>query len=547
MSGIIQAIAVDLDGTLTAHGQLSAEALSAIAAVRDEGVAVLLVTGRILRELTAAFPGIPERFDAVVAENGAVLAMSDGIRDVADRVEDALERQAIAFRRGRVLLAGAASDAEAILDAIGSLGLDCQLVRNRGELMVLPAGVSKGSGLLAALEEFGISPHNVVAIGDAENDLSLLHAAEFGVAVGNAVPSLREHADLVLEEPDGAGVAALLRGPLLNGGPIGSPRRSITIGTLGDGTPATIPAAAVNVLICGQTGVGKSFVAGRLMEEWITAGYTLLVIDMEGEHTALRHLHDTVVLDSQPTPVELLSVLRQQSLSVILDVSALAPAVRLEYLRTLPPIIEAERAAWGLPHWIVVDEAHETLTEAGIAADVFRPADRGYCLVTFHPELLCADALAAIDITITVDPPSVGQTPSGEGHTATLRRAGSTERPFVVGTRRTDHVRHRRKYATVALPRSRWFTFRDAAGQPVATAADLAQFSQRLQTLDSGVLDHHLRHGDFSRWLIGSVQDRELAASVGAIERRIVARRASELLQARDRLVDEINSRYLTD
>ncbi len=88
---------------------------------------------------------------------------------------------------------------------------------NRGELMILPAGISKGTGLLAALSELGVSPHNVLAVGDAENDLALLQVAEIGVAVANAVPSLVEHADLVLEERNGAGVAALLAGPVLTG------------------------------------------------------------------------------------------------------------------------------------------------------------------------------------------------------------------------------------------------------------------------------------------------------------------------------------------
>ena len=215
MPGIVQAIAIDLDGTLTADDRLSAAALSAIDAVRREGLAVGHVTGRIVRELMATVPGLVERFDAVVAENGAVLALGDDIRDLTEPVEDALgdalARDAIGFRRGRVLLAGAARDAQTVLDAVGALGLDCQLVRNRGELMVLPAGVSKASGLLAALAELGISIHNTVAIGDAENDLSLLHAAEIGVAVANAVPSLRAHADLVHDEPNGTGVAALHR------------------------------------------------------------------------------------------------------------------------------------------------------------------------------------------------------------------------------------------------------------------------------------------------------------------------------------------------
>lgn len=143
--------------------------------------------------------------------------------------------------------------------------------------MVLPAGVSKATGLLAALIELGISPHNTLAVGDAENDLALLEAAEVGVAVANAVPSLRAHADLVLEGTDGAGVAALLSGPIRTGErPVRPARRRVTIGRFADGTPATVPGAQANVLLCGETGAGKSHLAGLLVERWIAAGDVVL-------------------------------------------------------------------------------------------------------------------------------------------------------------------------------------------------------------------------------------------------------------------------------
>jgi len=83
--------------------------------------------------------------------------------------------------------------------------------------MILPAGVTKGTGLLAALDELGLSPHNAIAAGDAENDPALLQAAEVGAAVASAVPSLAAHAHLRLGSRNGSGVAELLTGPLLNG------------------------------------------------------------------------------------------------------------------------------------------------------------------------------------------------------------------------------------------------------------------------------------------------------------------------------------------
>jgi hydroxymethylpyrimidine pyrophosphatase-like HAD family hydrolase len=553
MAGFIRAVALDLDGTLADGDRVSEAAIAAVDRIRDDGLVAMLVTGRILADVNATFPALREHFDVVVVENGAVLVLGDELRDLAEPVEEALAsvlaEQNVPIGRGRVLLASDARHAQAVVAVVGTLGLDCQIVRNRGALMVLPAGVSKGTALIAALEELGISPHNALAVGDAENDLALLHAAEAGVAVANAVPSLREHADLVLDEPDGAGVAALLAGPILSGERVIQPaRRRLTIGRFDDGTAATVPGSQANVLICGETSAGKSYLAGLLIEGWIAAGYTVLVIDMEGDHVALGRLHNAVVLDTQPSAASLLSMLRQQSLSVVLDVSELAPAERLDYLRTLPPLIEAERAAWGLPHWIVVDEAHVTLSDGGIAADVFRPVDRGYCLVTYRPEQLCPEALAAIDVTITADSPTVAVS-DGRAHatrTAKLRGTGTLERPFTVSARRTPHVRHRHKYAVTPLPEHRWFRFRDSEDNVLAQATDLSEFSRIVREVDSRVLAHHLEHGDFSRWILGTIQDRELAAAVGAIERNLLARRAADLLHARERLLEEIDSRYLT-
>jgi len=554
MAGFVRAIAVDLDGTLVDRERLSEAAMAAIDDARDDGLVAVLVTGRILAELEEAFPRLTDRFDAVVAENGAVLRIGDDIHDLAPPVDEALagalEERGVALRRGRVLLACDAVHAGTVVAADGLLGLDCQIVRNRGALMVLPAGVSKGTGLLAALAELGISARNTLAIGDAENDLALLEAAELGVAVSNAVPSLRQHADLVLEDRDGTGVARLLSGPIRSGEQtVRVARRRLTVGRFPDGAPTTVPGAQANLLVCGATGVGKSYFAGLLAEGWVTAGYTVLVIDMEGDHIALDRLRSTIVLDNQPSASELLSVLRQQSVSVVLDVSGLEAAQQLDYLRSLPAVIDVERAAGGLPHWIVVDEAHATLDEHGTAADVFRPTDRGYCLVAYRPDRLCAEALAAIDVTITVTGPTIPGTGGGAPvpPNATIRELGAPERPFIMGARRTPHVRHRRKYAVTPLPRARWFEFRGPDGAVVATAPDLAAFGRLLHSADAAVVAHHLVRGDFSRWIVGALQDRQLGAAVGAIEREVLARRAADVVHARERLVQGIEARYLAD
>src|SRR5205823_4267005 len=93
---------------------------------------------------------------------------------------------------GQVIVATWHPHEQAVLDTIRDLGLELQVVFNKGAVMILPSGVNKATGLLAALNSLGLSPHNAVAIGDAENDHALLAACECGVAVANALPSVKE-------------------------------------------------------------------------------------------------------------------------------------------------------------------------------------------------------------------------------------------------------------------------------------------------------------------------------------------------------------------
>lgn len=65
-------------------------------------------------------------------------------------------------------------------------------------LEILPLGVSKGTALKFILDQAGISPQQVVAMGDAFNDLEMLLLAGVGVAVDNAHPGLKEVADAVV-------------------------------------------------------------------------------------------------------------------------------------------------------------------------------------------------------------------------------------------------------------------------------------------------------------------------------------------------------------
>jgi hypothetical protein len=174
---------VDFDGTLTRGAQPERAVLNVIQRLRAEQMRVILVTGRILSELRHSFSEVDSHFDAIVAENGAVLSSSDESISGRDQalaspvpmvLEDALVRHGVPVRRGQVLLACDSVYDTVVLTEIHRLGLECQVMYNRASLMVLPAGVSKATGLSEALSMFSLSPHNVIAIGDAENDHALL-------------------------------------------------------------------------------------------------------------------------------------------------------------------------------------------------------------------------------------------------------------------------------------------------------------------------------------------------------------------------------------
>ncbi|MBK8047769.1 MAG: HAD family hydrolase [Anaerolineales bacterium] len=72
-------------------------------------------------------------------------------------------------------------------------------------------GVDKGSGLRKLCEILGISPERVLAIGDSDNDIPLLQAAGFAVAMGNATPGVKAVADWIAPTIDEDGAAVAMR------------------------------------------------------------------------------------------------------------------------------------------------------------------------------------------------------------------------------------------------------------------------------------------------------------------------------------------------
>jgi hypothetical protein len=547
-------LAVDFDGTIARADVLDPDMRQAIAELRAQGIVVILVTGRILEDLRRV-AGDLHFVDAVVAENGAVVEFPDsgystvnGQPPPADFF-DGLRQDGIVFAAGRVVVEADAADAARILAVIRRLELPLVLVFNRGRVMVLPQTISKATGIRQALTILRLSPHNAVAIGDAENDHELLQACEVGVAVGWGSEVLKASADYVLPGEGPVAVAGYVRG-LANRQRVPVPlrtRRRLVLGHSEDGRPFALAIRGRNVLVAGDTKSGKSWVTGLLCEQLILYGYSLCVLDPEGDYTSLEALPGVVVFggaDPLPRPRELLRALRHADVSVVIDLSHVSHEEKIAYIRHVLPALATVRRQTGLPHRIVLDEAHHFLHDADVP-DLLDLDLNGYTLVSYRASRLHRDVLAAsqaIIVTCESDPQEVralyalchscegrlrepeweqllGGLVIGEAVVLPItEEAEGDVRRLRLAPRLTPHVRHLAKYIDIALPVARAFVFwRD--GRPTERRArTLREFVACVEQAPGAELDGHLRRGDFSHWMADVFGDYPLAKTVRQIE-----------------------------
>ena len=210
------ALASDYDGTLACDGRVDEPTLEALRRFKATGKRLILITGRELADLRAVFDHM-EEFDAVVVENGAVMYLpaTQEERSLAPPPPEgfiaSLRAKGVKpLSVGRSIVATWTANESVLLETIRELGLDWQLTFNKGAVMCLPPGIDKASGLRAALEQLKLSAHNVVGIGDAENDRAFLDACGCSVAVANALESVQGNTDLRTSAARGAGVAQLI-------------------------------------------------------------------------------------------------------------------------------------------------------------------------------------------------------------------------------------------------------------------------------------------------------------------------------------------------
>jgi hydroxymethylpyrimidine pyrophosphatase-like HAD family hydrolase len=519
-----------------------------------------------LDDLQRVFPEI-DIFDSVVAENGALLyqpaTREETLLDTPIRKDfvDALAGQGVdPLHVGRVIVATWEPNETKVLETIRELGMELQVIFNKGAVMVLPSGVNKASGLSEALKRLGLSPHNVVGVGDAENDHAFLSVCEFSAAVANALPMLKERADHGLKADHGAGVIELA-GQLLDDDlrslDARIARHAITIGADKRGKKVEIEPYGLNLLFAGASGGGKSRFAKAFLEAVSDQRYQFCVIDPEGDY---EEFEAAVVLGDAnrvPSPDEVLQLLKDPGQNAVVNLLAVPLDKRPAFFAGLLSELLEMRSRTGRPHWILLDETHHILPREHQPAPLTLPQElNNVVFITVLPEEVLPEALAMVDMVFAVGEapertiaafadavgdkiPVVRHRKIEKGEAIAWRR-GDVVRKFNVAPTRFEHRRHRRKYAQGDLGPDLSFYFRGPKKKLNLKAQNLILFSQIAEGLDDETWTYHLRRHDYSSWFRDIIKNDDLADAAAEIERD----RKLSAAESRHMIQEAIASRY---
>jgi hydroxymethylpyrimidine pyrophosphatase-like HAD family hydrolase len=552
-------LATDYDGTIAHNGAVPDDVVEALERFIGSGRKLVMVTGRELPDLMRVFPHL-ELFELVVAENGAVLhtpktrentALAD--RPPPEFVDDLLKRGVGPISVGESIVATWEPHSTTVLETIRDHGLELQVIFNKGAVMILPAGVNKATGLKAALERLGISPHNVVGVGDAENDHSFLRLCEAAAAVANALPSVKEEADFVAVGDHGAGVVELIDALLaddLAGRRKVEPRRALTFGVDADGNAVDLEPYGGCTLICGASASGKSTVAKRIVDSLRERDYQFCLVDPEGDYEELEGAIVIGAPDVEPTLDEAMQVLEDFLANCVVCMTGVSISERPQQFVVFLTELLQMRVRYGRPHWLIFDEAHHLMPAAWQPPNALLPERLvNAVLVTVHPELLSPDMLRRVDQVVAVGntAPEVIER-FGELRGIDMRRAAAPKengevllwRAGTEGLRSVrvhppaqEHRRHTRKYAEGNLPPERSFYFRGRNAQLNLRAHNLLQFLELAEGVDEATWAFHFGRGDYSRWFREGIKDPTLAAEAEVVEQAPPRSRGETLRELR--------------
>jgi len=402
------AVALDFDGTIAHDSEVPPHVVEGLRRLKDTGRKLLLVTGRELPELLAIFKPI-DIFDRVVAENGALLYRpATGERVELGEAPPAklvalLRERGVPISVGQSIIATVEPHETVVLQCIRELGLERPVIFNKGAVMILPPGINKASGLARALGELGLSPRNLVAAGDAENDHALLDTAEYSVAVANAITTLKEAADRVTTGMRGDGVLEVIEDLIDNdlaSAPPKRERRMLSIGRGPSGAEVALNPSGVSMLVTGAHGSGKSTFTRRMLERFCTAGYQFCVLDGRGEYLDFQ---PAVVFGTQevaPDPFEILTALEKPDVQAVVCLAAVLPARRAAFFERLNAELHSLREKTGRPHWLVIDEAQELTPRMDAQTARSGPPAENTIYVTTDPSAIDSRIVDSVQVTV---------------------------------------------------------------------------------------------------------------------------------------------------
>jgi HAD superfamily hydrolase (TIGR01484 family) len=561
------ALCTDYDGTIAHHGRVDDVTLAALERLRESGRKLVLVTGREIPDLQTVFSRF-DLFDLVVAENGALLywpaTKEERALGEAPPIHfvEALRAKGVGpMSVGRSIVATWEPHETTVLETIRELGLEMQVIFNKGAVMILPAGINKATGLKAALQELNLSVHNAVGIGDAENDHAFLSICECSAAVANALPAVKDRADIVTQSHHGAGVCELieemLENDLANRDPQLS-RHHILLGHDEEDEPVLVSPYSIKALVVGTPGGGKSSIATGLIERLQANGYNYCIIDPEGDYD---NIESAVVLggpDHAPTLDECEQLLCKPDTNAIINLLGVKLEDRPWFFMALFARVRDIRARTGRPHWLLMDEAHHMLPAQWQANDLPNPEMLdGLLMVSITPHLIAPSVLRNIDTLIVLGDkpddmlreftdanqlaPIHSPQESLDAGTALLWSKSTKAAPKVIRIEpsHTERKRHLRKYAEGSLPEERSFYFRGPQGKLRLRAPNLILFMDLADGVDDETWLFHLKRHEVSQWLRKGIRDESIANEVAAIEQepRIdpneARRKIRELIEAR--------------
>jgi phosphoglycolate phosphatase (TIGR01487 family) len=391
------ALAFDYDGTLAKDGAVAPAVVDVLKRIKESGRKLLIVSGRVLSELQTVFEHV-DLFDKVVVENGAVIYTPETgetrllTEGAPEALVEELDRIGAKPAVGDCIVATWTPFETPTLEAIQKLGLDHAVIFNKGAVMVLPSGVNKASGLKAALDELGLSAHNVISVGDAENDHAMLSMCEFGVAVSNALPAVKERADFVTEGDHGDGIIEIcervLASDLMELAPA---RHRLEIGLAKD-TQDTLAVSTFGprILLCGSA---LDIISDALLQKLAQQNYQLCVVDPQGAHGMQGQPILLGTKDGAPSIDEISQAIALPDNNLLVNLAALRDGERGEYFEEMLATFAENAAGSGRPHWVAVHDLQVLLPSVEQALVSNAPPSMlmslsGMHLAHTHPEVL---------------------------------------------------------------------------------------------------------------------------------------------------------------